>query len=133
MVFLDDNPVERAIVRENIPAICVPELPEDPGDYLEYLYELNLFETASYSSGDKDRTKQYQTEAKRVQSAQKFTNEADFLKSLERSVASQEQLLRESQQQAEKEVFAPAVQERQEAAGNLPDILKRYDTAGQTK
>jgi len=83
MVFLDDNPVERAIVRENIPAICVPELPKDPGDYLEYLYELNLFETASYSSGDKDRTRQYQTEAKRVQSAQKFTNEADFLKSLE--------------------------------------------------
>ena len=83
MVFLDDNPVERAIVRENIPSICVPELPEDPGDYLEYLYSLNLFETASYSSGDKDRTKQYQTEAKRVQSAQKFTNEADFLKSLE--------------------------------------------------
>ena len=83
MVFLDDNPVERAIVRENIPAICVPELPEDPGDYLEYLYSLNLFETASYSSGDKDRTKQYQIEAKRVQSAQKYTNEADFLKSLE--------------------------------------------------
>lgn len=83
MVFLDDNPVERAIVRENIPDICVPELPEDPGDYLEYLYSLNLFETASYSSGDKDRTKQYQTEAKRVQAAQKFTNEADFLKSLD--------------------------------------------------
>lgn len=82
MVFLDDNPVERAIVRENILAICVPELPEDPGDYLEYLYTLNLFETASYSSADKDRTKQYQTEAKRVQAAQKFTNEADFLKSL---------------------------------------------------
>ena len=82
MVFLDDNPVERAIVRENIPAICVPELPEDPGDYLEYLYTLNLFETASYSNEDKDRTKQYQTEAKRVQAAQKFTTEADFLKSL---------------------------------------------------
>ena len=82
MVFLDDNPVERAIVRENVPGICVPELPEDPGDYLEYLYSLNLFETASYSSGDKDRTTQYQTEVKRVQAAQKFTNEADFLKSL---------------------------------------------------
>lgn len=82
MVFLDDNPVERAIVRENVPGVCVPELPEDPGDYLEYLYSLNLFETASYSSGDKDRTKQYQTEAKRLQAAQKFTNEADFLKSL---------------------------------------------------
>jgi FkbH-like protein len=83
MVFLDDKPVERAIVRENVPGVCVPDLPEDPGDYLEYLYSLNLFETASYSSGDKDRTKQYQTEAKRVQAAQKFTNEADFLKSLD--------------------------------------------------
>jgi FkbH-like protein len=82
MVFLDDNPFERNMVRENVPGVCVPELPEDPGDYLEYLYSLNLFETASYSAVDKDRTKQYQTEAKRVQAAQKFTNEADFLKSL---------------------------------------------------
>ena len=82
MVFLDDNPFERNMVRENVLGVCVPELPEDPGDYLEYLYSLNLFETASYSAGDKDRTKQYQTEAKRVQAAQKFTNEADFLKSL---------------------------------------------------
>ena len=47
MVFLDDNPFERNIVRENIPGITVPELPEDPGDYLEFLYSQNLFETAS--------------------------------------------------------------------------------------
>jgi HAD superfamily phosphatase (TIGR01681 family) len=44
MVFLDDNPFERNIVRDNIQGICVPELPEDPANYLEYLYELNLFE-----------------------------------------------------------------------------------------
>lgn len=82
MVFLDDNPFERNIVRDNIPEICVPELPEDPGDYLEYLYGLNLFETASYSSADKDRTKQYQVETKRATSALSFSNEKDFLKSL---------------------------------------------------
>lgn len=82
MVFLDDNPFERNMVRENVPGVTVPELPEDPGDYVEYLYSLNLFETASYSSADKDRTKQYQVEAKRVSSAKAFTNEADFLKSL---------------------------------------------------
>ena len=82
MVFLDDNPFERNIVRENIPGITVPELPEDPGDYLEYLYSLNLFETASYSNADKDRTKQYQVEARRVSLSKTFTNEADFLKSL---------------------------------------------------
>lgn len=82
MVFLDDNPFERNMVREHIPDIAVPELPEDPGEYLEYLYSLNLFETASYSNADKDRTKQYQVEAKRVSLSKTFTNEADFLKSL---------------------------------------------------
>jgi len=82
MVFLDDNPFERNMVRENIQGITVPELPEDPAMYLEYLYSLNLFETASYSNADKDRTKQYQVEAKRVSLSKTFTNEADFLKSL---------------------------------------------------
>ena len=83
MVFLDDNPFERNIVRENIPGITVPELPQDPGEYLEYLYSLNLFETASYSQADKDRTKQYQVEAQRVSLQKSFSNEADFLKSLD--------------------------------------------------
>lgn len=82
MVFLDDNPFERNMVRENIPGITVPELPEYPEDYLEYLYSLNLFETASYSNLDKDRTKQYQVEAQRVSLSKTFTNEADFLRSL---------------------------------------------------
>ncbi len=82
MVFLDDNPFERNMVRENIKGITVPELPEDPAEYLEYLYSLNLFETASYSNLDKDRTKQYQVEAQRVSLSKSFTNEADFLKSL---------------------------------------------------
>lgn len=82
MVFLDDNPFERNIVRENIPEICIPELPEDPADYLEYLYTLNLFETISFSNEDAERTKLYQIEAKRASVQQKFTNEDDFLQSL---------------------------------------------------
>ncbi len=82
MVFLDDNPFERNIVRENIPGITVPELPEDPADYLEYLYPLNLFETISFSNEDVERTTQYQVEAKRNILQKSFTNEADFLKSL---------------------------------------------------
>ena len=82
MVFLDDNPFERNMVRENIPGITVPELPEDPGEYLEFLYGENLFETVSYSGTDKDRTKQYQVEAQRVSLQKTFTSEADFLKSL---------------------------------------------------
>lgn len=82
MVFLDDNPFERNIVRENIPGITVPELPSDPADYLEYLYTLNLFETISYSIEDTERTKLYQVEAQRTVLQQKFTNEDEFLESL---------------------------------------------------
>lgn len=83
MVFLDDNPFERSIVKENIPEICVPELPEDPAEYLEYLYGLNLFETVSFSQNDVARTKQYQDESQRVKFQKSFHNEADFLSSLE--------------------------------------------------
>ena len=83
MVFLDDNPFERNIVKENIPGITVPELPEDPAEYLEFLYRLNLFETVSFSNEDAERTKQYQVEAKRIVLQKIFTNEEDFLKSLD--------------------------------------------------
>jgi FkbH-like protein len=82
MVFLDDNPFERNIVRENIPGITVPELPEDPAEYLEYLYTLNLFETTSLSNEDSERTKLYQKAAERKIAELSFTNENDYLKSL---------------------------------------------------
>lgn len=82
MVFIDDSPFERNIVRESLPDVCVPELPEDPADYLEYLYGLNLFETTSVSGADAERTRQYQIEAQRSIVQQKFTNEDDYLKSL---------------------------------------------------
>jgi FkbH-like protein len=83
MVFVDDNPFERAMVRENIAGIEVPEMPEDPADWLEYMYGLNLFETASYSGADVERTRQYQAEAKRVSLAKSFDSEEDFLRSLD--------------------------------------------------
>jgi FkbH-like protein len=83
MVFLDDNPFERNIVRENLPEVTVPELPEDPADYLEYLYPLNLFETISFSGEDAERTKQYQVEAQRSVLQKSFTSEDDFLQSLD--------------------------------------------------
>lgn len=83
MVFIDDNPFERNIVRDNIPGIHVPELPEDPAEYLEFLYSLNLFETISSSKEDADRTKLYQIESQRQLVSKKFTNEIDFLKNLD--------------------------------------------------
>ncbi|HTF16841.1 MAG TPA: HAD-IIIC family phosphatase [Chryseolinea sp.] len=83
MVFLDDNPFERNFVRANISDIAVPELPEDPSEYLEYLYSQNLFETTSVSEADAERTKQYQVEAHRSKAQKAFSNEDDFLRDLE--------------------------------------------------
>jgi FkbH-like protein len=82
MVFLDDNPFERDIVRQNIADITIPELPEDPAEYLFYLQSLNLFETASFSDEDAGRTKQYQEEAGRRELQKSFVNEDEFLASL---------------------------------------------------
>ena len=82
MVFLDDNPFERNMVRTHVDDICVPELPEDPAEYLNYIRTLNLFETASFTHNDEERTAQYQVEAKRANLQQQFTDENDFLKSL---------------------------------------------------
>lgn len=83
IVFLDDNPFERNLVKSMIPEITVPDLPDDPAQYLKYVKSLNLFETASYSEADKDRTKQYQEEAGRVQLQQQYESYEDYLESLE--------------------------------------------------
>ncbi|MFY0651236.1 MAG: HAD family hydrolase [Cyclobacteriaceae bacterium] len=83
MVFLDDNPAEREIVRQNIPDVIIPNLPSDPAKYLDYLESLNLFETTSFSINDSNRTNQYQVESRRINSKSNFTDEGAFLKSLE--------------------------------------------------
>lgn len=83
MVFLDDNPFEREMVKKGIPEITVPELPEDPAEYLSYLYTLNLFETASFTEEDTKRNEQYREEAGRMQLQQSFANEDEFLESLD--------------------------------------------------
>lgn len=83
IVFLDDNPFERELVRSLIPEICVPELPEDATAYLPYLRGLGLFETASFSEEDAKRTGQYREEAQRASQQRRFDTYEDYLKSLE--------------------------------------------------
>lgn len=82
MVFIDDSAFERNMVREFIPDICVPEMPEDPAGYLQYLYSLNLFETVTFSEEDTLRTGHYQMDALRTTAQSQFTNEDDYLASL---------------------------------------------------
>jgi len=87
MVFVDDNPYERGVVKQHLPDIVVPELPKDPADVLPYLRGLNLFETASYTAEDSKRTRHFQQELKREETQRSFTDERDFLKSLDMNCA----------------------------------------------
>jgi FkbH-like protein len=59
LVFLDDNPVERAQVRAELPQVLVPELPTDPADYRTCLLELGVFDTLALTAEDRQRNQQY--------------------------------------------------------------------------
>jgi len=83
MVFIDDNPFERNLVKERIPEITVPDLPDDPALYLDYLIKLNLFDTVSFSVDMKDRTKQYQEEFERRKIATSYESIDDYLRDLD--------------------------------------------------
>ncbi len=82
IVFIDDNPYERGVVRCHLPDIVIPDLPEDPADYLTFLWGLNLFETVSYTLDDAERTAYFQQELKREINQSSFTDERDFLRRL---------------------------------------------------
>ena len=82
IVFFDDNAFERNLVRSMLPEVTVPELPEDPSKYLEYVQGLNLFETASYSEADRKRTGQYLEQAQRVKLEAGFPSFDAYLESL---------------------------------------------------
>ena len=83
LVFLDDNPFEREVVRSLIGNITVPDLPENPEEYVDFLRSLNLFETASYSEEDRVRTAQYQAEAQRTLLQNQCVDYDAYLQSLE--------------------------------------------------
>jgi FkbH-like protein len=83
IVYIDDSPFERAMVKQAIPSLTVPDLPEDPADYMEALSSLNLFETAGVSDADRARTLQYREEAERVQIQSGYDSEHAFLAGLQ--------------------------------------------------
>ena len=82
IVFLDDNPVERSIVRQRCPEVAVPELPEDPAEYIEALDRMAYFETAGISNEDIARTSYYQSESVWRSSEELAVDLQEFLQSL---------------------------------------------------
>ncbi len=87
ILFLDDNPFERELVRETLPDVIVPELPEDAADYVRFLCELNPFETSSFSQEDRRRSDLYRQNASRVEARSGFTDLSAYLESLDMQIA----------------------------------------------
>ena len=88
LVFADDNPAERAIIRRELPEVAVPELPDDPAGYATMIAEAGYFEATSLTQEDRERAGQYQANLARQQTAPEpgangETDMAGFLDSLE--------------------------------------------------
>jgi FkbH-like protein len=60
IVFVDDNPFERNIVRREIPEVSVPELPEDPALWSSLLSSAGYFESVGITTEDLNRSGSYQ-------------------------------------------------------------------------
>lgn len=82
LVFVDDNPVEREIVRKFLPEVDVIRLPEDPSYYLRTLSDYLLLETSSLTAEDTERTDQYRARAQIMELEAAAGSIEDFYRSL---------------------------------------------------
>jgi len=82
-VFLDDNPAERQRVRQELPEVVVPEVPDDPSWLAACLVAPGYFENAALNEEDLARAAAYQGNARRAEIRTKIGNYEDYLKSLE--------------------------------------------------
>lgn len=82
-VFLDDNPIERALVREVLPEVAVPELPNDPSGYLDALDFWRYFDAVTLSEEDLNRSGHYRANQERDKMLTSTGSLNDFLADLE--------------------------------------------------
>ena len=82
LVLLDDNPAERAQVRQALPEVAVPELPDDPAFFTRTLLAAGYFETTNFTTEDRARADQYRANTMRTAVESSATNLDDYLRSL---------------------------------------------------
>ena len=83
LVFFDDNPAERALVRAELPMVAVPEVPEDAAYYVRTLADAGYFEAVSFTDDDLARARQYQDNGRRAREMETATDMDSFLAGLE--------------------------------------------------
>jgi FkbH-like protein len=83
LVFLDDNPAERALVRQVLPQVAVPELPNDAALFPQILMNAGYFEALYFSDEDRQRAEQYQANGIRASLEQISADLPTYLRSLQ--------------------------------------------------
>lgn len=81
LVFVDDNPAERHIVKEQIFGVAAPDIGEVQ-DYIKILDHSGFFEATHISADDIKRNRMYKENAERARLEAKFENYQDYLLSL---------------------------------------------------
>mgnify|MGYP000943169922 FL=1 len=82
-VFIDDNPVERELVRSQLQNVAVPEIGDKIELFKNFIDRNNYFEIISLSKEDLERAKYYQDNQNREKEQQNYSNYSDYLKSLD--------------------------------------------------
>ncbi len=84
LVFLDDNPFERNLVRSELPEVLVPEIPDDdPALVPEVLADAGYFEGLVVTDEDRTRTELYQANKAREVLRSEVTDLPAYLRRLE--------------------------------------------------
>ena len=83
LVFADDNPFERELVRTELPEVAVPELPEDPALYADRIARAGYFEAVAITEEDRVRNAMYRANAEREALMDTATDMAGYLAALE--------------------------------------------------
>jgi len=83
LVFIDDNPFERNLVRQELPVVAVPEVSDDPTYFPRALADAGYFEGLSVTDEDRERTAQYQGNKARDALKASATDLESYLRGME--------------------------------------------------
>lgn len=83
IVFIDDNPAEREIVRQSLSDVVTPDLGSGPEDYIRSIESTGSFETVHISSEDTKRSAMYRQNRLRQRYQVSIGDYSEFLGGLE--------------------------------------------------
>ena len=82
LVFADDNPAEREIVKQQVEGVTVPEIGK-PEQYIRILDHGGYFEMTNYSEDDRKRNEMYKANIQREAQQASFADYHEYLLSLQ--------------------------------------------------